>query len=129
MPGGAPLGVVDMEFGIGYDDDIDKALTLLEKIVAAHPTVLKGPEPTIRMNALADSSVDFICRPWAKTADYWDVYWDVTKAVKRRFDAEWIGIPYPQRDVHLSLAGVAGKDALSVLSKRVGPLAGADADW
>jgi small conductance mechanosensitive channel len=117
---------VDMEFGIGYDD-IDKAQAILEEIVAAHPKALKDPEPTIRMHALADSSVNFICRPWAKTADYWDVYWDVTKAAKRRFDAEGIGIPYPQRDVHLDLAGGAGKDALSVLSKRVGPLAGADA--
>jgi small conductance mechanosensitive channel len=92
---------VDMEFGIGYDDDIDQAQAILEEIVAAHPKALKDPEPTIRMNTLADSSVNFICRPWAKTADYWDVYWDVTKAVKQRFDAEGIGIPYPQRDVHL----------------------------
>jgi small conductance mechanosensitive channel len=78
--------------------------------VAAHPKALKDPEPTIRMNALADSSVNFICRPWAKTADYWDVYWDVTKAVKRRFDAEGIGIPYPQRDVHLYIKDGAVKE-------------------
>jgi small conductance mechanosensitive channel len=92
---------VDMEFGIGYGDDIDKAQRILEEIVAAHPQVLRDPEPTIRMNTLADSSVNFICRPWSRTGDYWDVYWDVTKAVKHRFDAEGIGIPYPQRDVHL----------------------------
>jgi small conductance mechanosensitive channel len=92
---------VDMEFGIGYEDDIDKAQAILEEIVAAHPKALKDPEPTIRMNTLADSSVNFICRPWAKTSDYWTVYWDLTKTVKQRFDEEGIGIPFPQRDVHL----------------------------
>jgi small conductance mechanosensitive channel len=104
---------VDMEFGIGYDDDIDRAQAILEEIVAAHPMALKDPAPTIRMNALADSSVNFICRPWAKTADYWDVYWDVTKAVKKRFDAEGIGIPYPQRDVHLYVEDGSGKDIVA----------------
>jgi small conductance mechanosensitive channel len=94
---------VDMEFGIGYDDDIDRAQAILEEVVRAHPMVLADPEPTIRMNTLADSSINFICRPWARTEDYWTVYWDVTKEVKRRFDAAGIGIPYPQRDVHLYL--------------------------
>jgi small conductance mechanosensitive channel len=108
---------VDMEFGIGYDDDIDKAQAILEEIVAAHPKALKDPEPTIRMNTLADSSVNFICRPWAKTVDYWDVYWDVTKAVKQRFDAEGVGIPFPQRDVHLYIAEGSSKQPLAGLSK------------
>jgi small conductance mechanosensitive channel len=108
---------VDMEFGIGYDDDVDKAQAILEEIVAAHPKALKDPEPTIRLNTLADSSVNFICRPWARTADYWDVYWDVTKAVKQRFDAEGIGIPFPQRDVHLYIEGGAGKEPLAGVSR------------
>jgi len=107
---------VDMEFGIGYDDDIDKAQAILEEIVAAHPKALKDPEPTIRMNTLADSSVNFICRPWAKTADYWEVYWDVTRAVKKRFDAEGIGIPYPQRDIHLYIEDRDVKQKLAGLS-------------
>jgi small conductance mechanosensitive channel len=94
---------VDMEFGIGYDDDIDRAQAILEEIVGAHPNVLQEPAPTIRMNTLGDSSVNFIVRPWAKTADYWGVFWDITREVKKRFDAEDIGIPYPQRDVHLYL--------------------------
>jgi len=111
---------VDMEFGVGYDDDIDKAQAILEEIVAAHPKALKDPEPTIRMNALADSSVNFICRPWARTADYWDVYWDVTKAVKKRFDAEGIGIPYPQRDVHLYIEDSAQKGKLKAMTKGQG---------
>jgi small conductance mechanosensitive channel len=106
-----------MEFGIGYDDDIDKAQAILEEIVAAHPKALKDPEPTIRMNTLADSSVNFICRPWAKTVDYWDVYWDVTKAVKQRFDVEGVGIPFPQRDVHLYIAEGSSKQRLAGLSK------------
>jgi len=92
---------VDMEFGIGYSDDIELAQQILEEIVVSHPKVLKDPAPLIKMSALADSSVNFICRPWTRPADYWDVYWDVTKEVKKRFDAAGIGIPFPQRDVHL----------------------------
>ena len=91
---------VDMEFGIGYDDDIDQALGILDEIVTSHPLVLQEPAPTIRMSTLADSAVMFICRPWARTSDYWSVYWDVLKAVKLRCDAEGIRIPYPQQDVH-----------------------------
>ena len=94
---------VDMEFGIGYDDDIERAQAVLQEIVGNHPKVLDDPAPVIRMNTLADSSVNFICRPWSRTEDYWDVYWDITKAVKQRFDAEGIGIPFPQRDVHLDI--------------------------
>ena len=92
---------VDMEFGIGYSDDIDRAQKILEEIVNSHPLVLKEPEPVVRLSVLADSSVNFICRPWTRPADYWDVHWDVTREVKKRFDAEGIGIPFPQRDVHL----------------------------
>ena len=92
---------VDMEFGIGYDDDIDQTLSILNDIVTNHPMVLENPAPTIKVHTLADSSVNFICRPWTKSSDYWDVYWDVTKEVKKRFDAEGVGIPYPQQDVHL----------------------------
>jgi small conductance mechanosensitive channel len=92
---------VDLEFGIGYSDDIEQAHQILEEIVASHPKVLKDPAPLIKLSALADSSVNFICRPWTETIDYWDVYWDITKEVKKRFDAAGIGIPFPQRDVHL----------------------------
>ncbi|MCG6942910.1 MAG: mechanosensitive ion channel family protein [Thiohalocapsa sp.] len=105
---------VDMEFGIGYDDDIDRAQAILEQIVSAHPLVLEDPAPTIKLSALADSSVKFIVRPWTKTADYWTVFWDITREVKRRFDAEGVGIPYPQRDVHLHIAG--GEQALPQLA-------------
>jgi small conductance mechanosensitive channel len=107
---------VDMEFGIGYDDDIDKAHDILVDIITSHPKVLKEPEPVIRVHALADSSVNFIARPWAQTADYWEVYWDVTRKVKQRFDEQGIGIPFPQRDVHLYFEGGDAQAAPALLA-------------
>jgi small conductance mechanosensitive channel len=92
---------VDLVFGIGYGDDIEKAGKVLLDIVANHPLVLKDPEPVVKLHTLGESSVDFVVRPWSKTSDYWTVYWDVTREVKRRFDAEKISIPFPQRDVHV----------------------------
>jgi small conductance mechanosensitive channel len=90
-----------MVFGIGYADDVDRAERVLRDIVKSHELTLADPEPTIQLNNLGDSSVDFIVRPWTKTDDYWKVYWDVTREVKRCFDAEGISIPFPQRDVHV----------------------------
>jgi small-conductance mechanosensitive channel len=92
---------VDMTFGIGYSDDIPKAEKVLASIVASHEKVLKNPEPVVRLHTLGESSVDFVVRPWSKTEDYWEVYWDITREVKRRFDEEGISIPFPQRDVHI----------------------------
>ncbi|MGL5390221.1 MAG: mechanosensitive ion channel family protein [Shewanella sp.] len=92
---------VDMVFGISYSDNIEHAETILKSIVAAHPKVLPTPEPTIRLHTLGESSVDFIVRPCTNPEDYWDVYWDITRQVKLRFDAEGISIPFPQRDVHI----------------------------
>jgi len=92
---------VDMVFGISYTDDIPKAETIFKEILESNSKVLKDPEPIIRLHELADSSVNFIVRPWVATGDYWDVYWDVTRTVKMRFDSEGISIPFPQRDVHI----------------------------
>ena len=92
---------IDMVFGISYEDDIPLAERVLGEIVSGHDKVLDDPEPVIKVHTLNDSSVDFVVRPWAKTEDYWDVYWDLTREVKLRFDREGISIPYPQRDVHL----------------------------
>ena len=92
---------VDLVFGISYDDDIEKAEKVLHEIVRANDAVLDEPEPMIRLHELGDSSVNFIVRPWVKTEDYWDTHWDLTKAVKLRFDKEGISIPFPQRDVHV----------------------------
>ncbi|HHB1593896.1 mechanosensitive ion channel domain-containing protein [Vibrio campbellii] len=94
---------VDMVFGIGYADDLLKAEEVLNDILTSHPSVLRSPEPNIKVHTLNTSSVDFIVRPWVKTDDYWDVYWDVTKEVKLRFDREGISIPFPQQDVHLHM--------------------------
>jgi len=92
---------VDMMFGISYSDSVEDAERLLHDIVTSNEKVLAEPAPVIRLHQLGDSSVNFIVRPWVKTADYWEVYWYVTKAVKLRFDAEGISIPFPQRDVHI----------------------------
>lgn len=95
-----PTRRVDLEFGIGYDDDFEKAEQIIREVVENHPLVLNDPEPQVVTHALADSSVNIVCRPWAKTSDWWPVKTDVTRAVKRRFDEEGISIPYPQQDVH-----------------------------
>ena len=92
---------VDMIFGIGYDDDADKAREILGRIVSNHELVLEEPEPVIQLHELADSSVNFICRPWVNTGDYWQVHWDVIQKVKAEFDREGISIPYPQQDIHI----------------------------
>jgi small conductance mechanosensitive channel len=92
---------VDMTFGISYSDNIEHAETILKDIVQQHPKVQATPEPIVKLHTLGESSVDFIVRPWVKPDDYWDVYWDITRAVKMRFDAEGISIPFPQRDVHI----------------------------
>jgi small conductance mechanosensitive channel len=92
---------VDLVFGIGYGDDIEHAERVLRDVLDDHEAVLSKPEPLIKLHELADSSVNFAVRPWVKTEDYWNVYWDITREVKMRFDREGISIPFPQRDVHL----------------------------
>ena len=92
---------VDMVFGIAYTDDVSKAEAIFNDILKSHDKVLDDPEPMVRLHTLGESSVDFVVRPWTKLDDYWDVYWDVTKAVKLRFDENGISIPFPQRDVHV----------------------------
>jgi small conductance mechanosensitive channel len=92
---------IDMVFGISYSDDIPKAESILEDILQSHGKVLDTPESMVRLHTLGASSVDFVVRPWVKVDDYWDVYWDVTRTVKLRFDEEGVSIPFPQRDVHI----------------------------
>jgi len=96
-----PTRRVDLMFGIDYGDDVAKAERVLREVVAAQENVLPEPAPVIRLHQLADSSVNFVVRAWAAKERYWDVYWDLTRAVKLRFDQEGITIPFPQRDVHL----------------------------
>jgi small conductance mechanosensitive channel len=92
---------IDMVFGISYTDDIPHTERVLQEIIDAHEKVLADPKPIVRLNELADSSVNFVVRPWVKMDDYLEVYWDITRAVKMRFDEEGISIPFPQRDVHM----------------------------
>ena len=92
---------VDMVFGIGYDDDIKKAKDILLELVESDERILKDPEPLVAVSELADSSVNFVVRPWVESGDFWPVKFDYTEAVKLRFDKEGISIPYPQQDVHI----------------------------
>lgn len=96
-----PTRRVDMVFGISYDDDIRQAKKLLEEIITADDRVLSEPAPVIALGELADSSVNFVVRPWAKSEDYWGLLWDTTETVKLKFDEAGLSIPYPQMDVHV----------------------------
>jgi small conductance mechanosensitive channel len=96
-----PTRRVDLTFGIGYQDDLAKAKQVLSQLAADESRVLKEPAPVIAVAELADSSVNLVMRVWVKTDDYWDVFFALTEAVKLKFDAEGISIPYPQQDVHI----------------------------
>ncbi|HJP04687.1 MAG TPA: mechanosensitive ion channel [Gammaproteobacteria bacterium] len=92
---------VDLVVGCGYDDNIDTVYRVLREILDSDDRILKDPAPTVDLNTLADSSVNFNVRPWCKKEDYWGVYNGVTEQVKRKFDEAGISIPYPQSDVHM----------------------------
>jgi small conductance mechanosensitive channel len=92
---------VDMVFGIGYRDDIDKAKNLIQSILNNDSRVLKDPALQVVVSELADSSVNFYVRPWVNTSDYWNVYFDTTEQIKKKFDEQNISIPFPQRDIHM----------------------------
>ncbi len=95
---------VDMTVGVSYSDDIDKVRRTLQQLVEADERILDDPACTIAVGELADSSVNFVVRPWVKTADYWAVKFDLTEAIKKRFDEEGISIPFPQQDIHVHQA-------------------------
>ena len=92
---------VDLVIGVSYTDDLQKVESVLQDVLAKDERVLKDPTPTVAVMELADSSVNCAVRPWVKTGDYWTVYFDLTKNIKLRFEAEGIASPFPQRDVHL----------------------------
>ena len=96
-----PTRRVDMTFGIGYGDDIQKAKQVLRGLVEADERILKDPAPQIAVSELADSSVNFVVRAWANASDYWGIFFDMQEKVKETFDKENISIPFPQRDVHI----------------------------
>ena len=92
---------VDLTASISYGDSIDKAKAVLLDLLVKDPRVLKDPAPFVGVSAMAESSVDFAVRPWVKVEDYWDVFFALNEAIKKRFDAEGLSIPFPQRDVHI----------------------------
>ncbi|MDJ0793221.1 MAG: mechanosensitive ion channel [Woeseiaceae bacterium] len=92
---------VDLTVGVSYSDDLDKVHATLRELVNADERILKDPECLIAVQALADSSVNFVVRPWVASGDYWGVYFDLTEKIKKRFDDEDISFPFPQQDVHL----------------------------
>ncbi len=96
---------VDFVFGISYDDSIDAAMNLLRATAAADERVHKDPEAMVAVGELADSSVNIILRVWCNAPDYWSLKFDLTKAIKQRFDAEGISIPFPQRQIHVVQTG------------------------
>ncbi|WP_126455979.1 mechanosensitive ion channel family protein [Sulfuriflexus mobilis] len=93
---------IDMVFGIGYDDDIRKARDILRKLVDDDDRILKDPETLIAVSELAESSINFVVRPWVNSSDYWKVKFDMNENVKLAFDENNISIPYPQMDVHVN---------------------------
>jgi small conductance mechanosensitive channel len=92
---------VDMEFGISYDDDMDKAIKIIKDILDEDERVLDEPEPLLAIGNLGDSSVVIRVRPWANTPDVWPLRYDITKKVKEEFDKNHVTFPFPQRDVHM----------------------------
>lgn len=92
---------IDLTVGISYSDDMAKTKEILARLAKEHSRVLADPAPTIAVAELADSSVNLVFRPWVKTADYWDVRFDLMEKIKNGLDDAGISIPFPQRDVHL----------------------------
>lgn len=97
---------VDFVIGIDYGDDIDKAQSVVQKVVTSDSRVLVDPAPLVVVGNLGESSVDLTIRVWCQASDYWSVKFDLTKALKQRFDAEKLHIPFPQRTIHMVKAEV-----------------------
>ena len=96
-----PIRRVDMVVGVSYGDDLDKVIKTTIEIIKSYPKVLKDPAPQVAVTEMADSSVNFVVRPWCKTGDYWDVFFDLQKAIKQAYDRAGISIPFPQMDLHM----------------------------
>jgi small conductance mechanosensitive channel len=92
---------VDLRVGVSYGDDLEKAKETILAVVKGHEKVLEDPAPQVEVVEMADSSVNFVVRPWCATGDYWRVYFDVTQRCKEQLEAAGCSIPFPQRDVHL----------------------------
>ncbi len=95
-----PTRRVDLNFGVGYEQDIDKVNALLTDICSSHELILEEPVPFVKVIEHGDSAIVFVVRAWTNTPNYWKVYFDLLETVKKRFDEEGVSIPYPQMDVH-----------------------------
>ncbi len=91
---------VDMTFGISYADDVIRAKQVIEEVLRADENILSEPAPDVEVCAHADSSINFVVRPWCKSENYWAVFFSTHTQLKLAFDREGISIPFPQRDVH-----------------------------
>ena len=92
---------IDLVVGVAYSDDLQKARKVLQEVLAAEPRVLRNPAPVVAVSDLAESSVNFIVRPWVKSADYWEVRFSLTEKIKIELERNGLSIPFPQREVHL----------------------------
>lgn len=92
---------IDLVIGVAYDADLQQSRAVLMDVIKGEERVLDDPEPVVAVSNLGDSSVDFVVRPWVNADDYWDVRFALLEEAKKRLDAAGIGIPFPQRDVHL----------------------------
>ena len=88
---------VDLVFGVSYDSDIKKTKGVFNEVLSSNAKILKTPAPTIAVSELADSSINFVVRPWCNAEDYWEVYFEVTENVKDALDKAGIEIPYPHQ--------------------------------
>ncbi len=96
---------IDLVIGVSYNADLKVAKQILTDVVNANEKVLKDPKPNIAVSELADSSVNFVVRPWVKNADYWPTHFALMESIKIELDKANVGIPYPQMDVHLHKQG------------------------
>lgn len=96
-----PIRRVDMMVGVGYGEDLNKVLKTTMDVLTSHNKILKNPAPQVAVNEMAESSMKLVVRPWCKTEDYWDVFFDLQKAIKESYNMEGIKIPFPQMEVHL----------------------------
>ena len=92
---------VDMEMGVGYDDNLDTVIKTTMDLLKKDDRVLSDPAPQVAVKEYADSAIIFVIRPWVKTADYWGFFFDFQKSLKEAYDKAGINIPYPQMDVHI----------------------------
>ena len=103
-----PTRRVDLVASVTYNDNIDQARDVLRAIVAAHPKVLQDPAPVVEIFEMADSSVNLVVKPWVNTADYWAVYFDLTRSIKLELERNGLTIPFPQRDIHVFQDSTSG---------------------